>query len=344
MRMGSDEISIGALVEGLDFDSLLKALAARRGYEPAFRDPPSRRDWSDFSPNAFGFAELDNRVDRLASLLLLARPQPGACVAILAPLGPEALVSMLASLRAGLSPMILPAHATEAELMQLIERSGAVMALGVPRIGDLRPLHLLRDVAARSFGMRFLGGFGTQVPDGVAALEPLLGHGAAPATLTPAAVRAPIRMADGQSFAGPFAVSEKEVLVKALEISRVLKPLASSRLITTLVGGDLAALATGPGIALLTGVELLPLGLFVLDDLRACLEGGRMVHLVIPAAMEAALARSKLGSHQALSSLVVTRRDGEDDGLPRLDRPDLAIVDVITHEPERVEVRRRNPG
>lgn len=239
--------------------------------------------------------------------------------------------------------MILPAHATEAELLRLIERSGAVMALGVPRIGDLRPLHLLRDVAARSFGMRFLGGFGMQVPDGVAALEPLLGHGATPATLAPAAVRAPIRVVDGDSLAGPFAVSEKEVLVKALEISRVLKPLASSRLITTLVGGDLAALATGPGIALLTGVELLPLGLFVLDDLRACTEGGRMVHLVIPAAMEPALARSKLGSHKALASLVVTRRIGEDDGLPRLDRQDLAIVDVITHAPERVEVRRRNP-
>jgi hypothetical protein len=344
MRMGSDEISIGALVEGLDFDSLLKALAARRGYEPAFRDPPGRRDWSDFSPNAFGFTELDSRVDRLANLLLLARPQPGACVAILAPLGPEALVSILACLRAGLSPMVLPAHAKEAELLPVIERSGAVMALGVPRIGELQPLHLLRDVAARSFGMRFIGGFGARVPDGVAALDPLLGHGATPATLAPAAVRAPIRVVDGHSLAGPFAVSEKEVLVKALEISRVLKPLASSRLITTLVGGDLAALATGPGIALLTGVELLPLGLFVLDDLRACLEGGRMVHLVIPAAMEPALARSKLGGHKALASLVVTRRAGEGDGLPQLDRSDLAIVDVITHEPERVEVRRRNPG
>ena len=82
---------IGALVEGLDFDSLLKALAARRGYEPAFRDPPGRRDWSDFAPSAFGFAELDGRVDRLANLLLLAKPQPGACVAILAPLAAKAV-------------------------------------------------------------------------------------------------------------------------------------------------------------------------------------------------------------------------------------------------------------
>ena len=341
MRPEQDEISIAALVEGLDFDSLLKALAVKRGREPAFRDPPGRRDWSGAAPGAFGFAALDGRVDRLAGLLTLARPQPGARVAILAPLGPEALISILACLRAGLSPLPLPPHAGESELLGMIERSGAVMAIGVARIGPLRPLLLLRDVAARAFGMRFIGGFGADVPDGVAALDQLLGHGASQPAV-PTAARSTISVVDGRSFVGPFAIGEKEVLAKALEISRMLKPLASSRVVTTMAGADLAALATGPGIALLTGVELLPLGLFVLDDLRACLEGGRMVHLVVPAAMEPALARSRLGGHKALSSLVVMRRAGEDEGLPRLDRPDIAIVDVITHEPDRVEVRRRD--
>lgn len=340
MRAGSDDISISALVEGLDFDSLLKALASRRGYEPAFRDPPGRRDWSGFAPNAFGFAELDSRVDRLAGLLTLAKPQPGACVAILAPLGPEALVSILASLRAGLSPMLLPAHAGEADLLRLIERSGAVLALGVPRIGSLRPLLLLRDVAAQAFGMRFIGGFGAEVPDGVAALDALLGHGA-PTPAGSAPVRAPIHVVDGHGFAGPFPITEKTVLAKALEVSRVLKPLASSRVVTTLVGGDLAALATGPGIALLTGVELLPLGLFMLDDLRACMEGGRMVHLVIPGAMEPALARSRLGSHPALASLVVVSRAADGPPPLKIERSDLAVVEVESVSADEVAVRRR---
>jgi len=343
MRLDQDDTSIAALVEGLDFDGLLKALVARRGYEPAFRDPPGRRDWSDVAPGAFGFAELDGRVDRLAGLLMLARPQPGACAAILAPLGPEALVSILACLRAGLSPLLLPVHAGEAELLGLIERSGAVMALGVPRIGSLRPLLLLRDVAARAFGMRFVGGFGADVPDGVAALDQLLGHGGSQ-PFTAAPVRSTISVVDGKSYAGPFPVAEKEVLAKALEISRVLKPLASSRVITTLVGGDLAALATGPGISLLTGVELLPLGLFMLDDLRACLEGGRSVHLVIPAAMEPALARSRLGGHKALASLVVVGRAEDPPEALRIDRPDLAIVDVRMRSPAEISVSRRLPG
>ncbi|WP_332685239.1 AMP-binding protein [Bosea sp. (in: a-proteobacteria)] len=343
MRADQDEASIAALVEGLDFDGLLKALAAKRGYEPAFRDPPGRRDWSDVAPGAFGFAELDSRVDRLAGLLTLARPQPGACVAILAPLGPEALISILACLRAGLSPMPLPAHAGEAELLRLIERSGAMMALGVARIGSLRPLMLLREVAARAFGMRFIGGFGADIPDGIAALDQLLGHGA-PQPFVAAPVRSTISVVDGRSFAGPFAVAEKEVLAKALEISRALKPLASSRVVTTLVGADLAALATGPGIALLTGVELLPLGLFVLDDLRACLEGGRMVHLVVPGAMEPALARSRLGGHKALSSLVFVRRADEEPAALSIDRPEIAIVDVTVHAASAIEIARRPAG
>lgn len=342
MRPEQDEISIAALVEGLDFDGLLKALAAKRGREPAFRDPPGRRDWSGAAPGAFGFAELDRRVDRLAGLLTLARPQPGARVAILAPLGPEALISILACLRAGLSPLPLPPHAGESELLDMIERSGAVMALGVGRIGPLRPLLLLRDVAARAFGMRFIGGFGADVPDGVAALDQLLGHGASQPAV-PTLARSAISVVDSRSFAGPFALGEKEVLAKALEISRVLKPLASSRIITTLVGADLAALATGPGISLLTGVELLPLGLFVLDDLRACLEGGRMVHLVMPATMEPALARSRLGGHASLSSLVFVRRAGEEPVALAIDRPDIAVVDVTVLGATSLEIARRLP-
>ncbi|MEN5081528.1 AMP-binding protein [Bosea sp. TWI1241] len=339
MQPGEDDIAVASLVEGLDFDSLLKALAARRGYEPAFRDPPGRRDWSGFPPSAFGFAELDARADRLASLLLLPRPQPGACVVILAPLGPEALIAMLASLRAGLTPLLAPVHAGEAELLRLIEQSGAVLAVGVPRIGTLQPLLLLRDVAARAFGLRFVGGFGSEVPDGVAALDTLLGGLRQPVP-TPAE-RMPLSVVDGQSLTGPLDLPEREVLAAALEISRLLKPLASSRVVTTLVGSDLAALATGPGMALLTGVELLPLGLFMLEDLRACLEGGRTVHLVIPAAMEPALARSKLGGHKALGGLVVVSRAGEDRSGLRLGRADLAIVDVLVRSPTSIEITRR---
>jgi hypothetical protein len=108
------------------------------------------------------------------------------------------------------------------------------------------------------------------------------------------------------------------------------------------VGGDLAALAAGPGMALLTGVELLSLGLFSLGDLQACMAGGRNIHLVIPGAMEPALAHSRLAGDPALASLVLVHRPGAERALPALIRPDLAIVDIEVKGAAEIEVTRRS--
>jgi len=115
--------------------------------------------------------------------------------------------------------------------------------------------------------------------------------------------------------------------------------------VTTLVGGDLAALASGPGVAMLSGLELLPLGLFHLGDLQACIEGGRNVHLVLPGAMEPALAHSRLAGHPALASLVFVHRATEARSFPTIDRPDLAIVDIEAHSAGDITVnKRRGPA
>lgn len=338
MRADHDEAA--ALLDGLDLDTLLKALVRGRGYEGALRDPPGRRGWSDEQPASLSFVDLDDRIDRLAGLLATNRAQPGATVAILAPLGPEAIVSILACLRAGLSPLMLPLHGNEVELLRLIEASGAVMALGAGRVGPVQPLLMLRNLAVRAFGTRFVGGFGRDIPDGVAPLDILMASGARH-PLPDEIERPALQVVDADSLAGPFVVSERELLGKALDISRLLKPMASSRVITTLVGGDLAALAAGPAMAILTGVELLPLGLFSLGDLHACLEGGRKAHLVVPGAMEPALARSKLASHPALASLVFIQRKAGRRSHPALDRPDIAIVDIDVRSASEIEVARR---
>ncbi|KRE13948.1 hypothetical protein ASE63_18295 [Bosea sp. Root381] len=338
MRAEQDEAA--ALLDGLHFDTLLQALADSRGYDTALRDPPGRQGWSDVIPGSLSFGQLDTRVDQLARLLSINRAQPGACVAILAPLGPEAVVSVLAALRAGLSPLLLPLHGNELELLRLIEAADAVMAVGVGRVGTMRPLLMLRELAVRAFGTRFVGGFGAQVPDGIAPVD-LLMASATLHPLTETKQRISIQVVDAVTLDGPFPVSEREVLGKALEISRLLKPTASSRIVTALVSGDLAALASGPAMALLAGVELLPLGLFSLGDLQACLEGGRDVHLVLPGAMEPALAHSRLADHPALASLVFVHRPAKCRNLPAIDRQDIAIVDIDVASAAEIAISRR---
>ncbi|MGX5733573.1 AMP-binding protein [Bosea thiooxidans] len=338
MRAEQDEAA--TLLDGLNLDTLLGALTRGRGYDAALRDPPGRRSWSDVQPASINFLQLEQRIDRLARLLSINKGQPGASVAILAPLGPEAIVSVLASLRAGLSPLILPLGANELELLRLVEASGAVMALGVSRVGPERPLLTLRNLAMRAFSTRFVGGFGPDVPDGVAPLDTLM----ATAELHPLPgmpERPDLQVTDARSLGMPMRISERVLLGKALEISRALKPMTSSRIVTTLIGGDLAALASGPGMAMLTGVELLSLGLFNLGDLQACMEGGRNVHLVLPGTMEPALAHSRLAGHPALASVVFVQREPETRAYPAIDRPDLAIVDIEVSSAAEIAVVRR---
>lgn len=339
MRADHDDAA-AALLDGLDLDTLLKALVRGRGYDAALRDPPGRRAWSDTIPTSLSFQQLEERTDQLARLLTINHAQPGATVAILAPLGGEAIVALLATLRAGLSPLMLPLHGSEDELLALIEQSEAVMALGTCRVGPLEPLVTLRNLAVRAFGTRFVGGFGQDVPDGIAPLDTLMASGglhALPENVT----RAAIQVVDPVTRAGAETITERDVLAASLEISRMLKPLSSSRIVTTLVGGDLAALASGPGMAMLTGVELLPLGLFSLGDLQACIAGGRNVHLVLPGSMEPAMARSRLAADAALASLVFVHRAGDARPSPAIDRPDLAIVDVDVRSAAQIEVSRR---
>lgn len=338
MRAEQDEAS--TLLDGLTLDTLLGALTRGRGYDAALRDPPGRRGWSDVQPASLNFLQLEQRIDRLARLLSINKGQPGASVAILAPLGPEAVVSLLASLRAGLSPLMLPLHANELELLKLIEASGAVMALGVSRIGPERPLLTLRNLAMRAFSTRFVGGFGPDVPDGVAPLDALMAT-AELHELPAMSERPDLQVIDARSLGATMRISERVLLGKALEISRALKPMTSSRIVTTLIGGDLASLASGPGMAMLTGVELLSLGLFNLGDLQACMEGGRNVHLVLPGAMEPALAHSRLAGHPALASVVFVQREPETRAYPAVDRPDLAIVDIDAHSAAEIAVVRR---
>ena len=92
---------------------------------------------------------------------------------------------------------------------------------------------------------------------------------------------------------------------------------------------------------MLSGLELLPLGLFNLGDLQACIEGGRSVHLVLPGAMEPALAHSRLAGHPAFASLVFVHRASDARSLPAIDRPDVAIVDIEAHSAGDITVSKR---
>lgn len=331
-------------VEGLSLDALLSAARHIRPSDIALRDPAGREGWCGIAPAAMSFAALDDQVTKLAALFGMIQAEPGAGVAIQAPMGPECVISILAALRCGLLPFILPLHACEDDLCALIAQGQATMAVGLSQVGDQRPLLALRAAAARSYALRFVGGFGPEIPDGVADISKILAtaNGRHLQVVTKTGGR--ILTVDSRTMRLNDSLNDNSMLSASFDMARLLKIAPTSRIMTTLIGGDLASLASGLGVSLLTGAEFLPLGLFRLNDLWSSLADGRRVHLVLPAAIEGAVLRAGLGHHEAVASLVFVHH-GTLDGRPvraEAVQAGTAIFDLAAPSADRIEARLRS--
>jgi hypothetical protein len=226
-------------------------------------------------------------------------------VIIAATLTPEAVIAIMACLRAGLSPHVVPASITGDEAEVLLTRHEAPIAIGVGAVAELRPLLALRAGAARSFHLRMLAGFGPHVPDGVAPIDQM-----PEAVHLPPAARPALAFTLPDSLHTHIACDEAAIMSLAYGIARELCPAPASRIVTTMSGVDCATLATSLGLGLISGSEVTMLGLFSLARLWGCLTSSMTVHLVAPASIEPALAQAGITRHASLASLLLIHETG----------------------------------
>jgi hypothetical protein len=281
---------------GVTLDTLLSMGMGVRAGSPLLRGPEGE---------PLTHAALDARANALAALLASVQPEGGAPAVISATLSPEALIAIMACLRAGLSPHLVPASITGDEAEALLTRLEAPVAIGVGPVAELRPLLALRAGAARSFHLRLLAGFGPHVPDGVAPIDhlPLAGS-------PPLAPRPSLAFTLPSSIGNHVECDEAAIMALAYEVAGALFPAPSSRLVTTMSGVDCSTLATSIGVGLIAGIEVTTLGLFSLAKLWGCLTSSMAVHLVAPASIEPALAQAGITRHGSLASLVLIHEVG----------------------------------
>jgi hypothetical protein len=288
------------LLAGVSLSALLRSGAERRSNDVLLHpagDAPSL-DWA-------ATAHAVNWISRM--LLTVTREQPATILLPMA-LDHRAMIAVLACLQSGMTPMLTRPD-LDAEAMTLkADRIGATLAIGASPDGELSTLSTMRDMAARSFGMRCVAGFGATVPEGVVPLDRLMrdmaGIGDLPAWTQAAG-------GNGSLFVDcnpPALLNESDILAAAFDIARELRVQPQSRIVTAMTGGSLAALASGLGLALLAGAELVPLGVFALTRLWNSFSGGRPVHLVMPAEAEDAMHASGLLSHRGLASIIFVHR------------------------------------
>lgn len=325
-------------LDGLSFDALLK-LAQRRGGDLLAMSVPSAGATQRLTAD-----HLAGQVSRLAGLFGQTGAVAGQNLAIFAPMGLPAAITLLAALRTGMVPFLVPADISQTALTRLLERTETEIVIGVDKIGAVQPLLMLRDAAAQIFGIRCIAGFGAAIPDGVMALDHVLASPACP-MMPISAGSAPGRIgvidADDREGAIEYLL-ESDVLDAGLRLVQALQIAPDTRIASTLLGAGLPALATGPAAALLAGAEFTPIGLFSLYGLESCLGDGRKVHLVAPAATAAALLKAGLGHHAAIASLVFVHLPGQPPAELALPAAaDVAVVDVFSPVIGSIDIRVR---
>src|SRR5262249_52095813 len=103
-----------------------------------------------------------------------------AVVAIQLPNTVESVIALLAVVRAGLIAAPLPLLWRHADAAAALSRVAARALIGCQRIGDTLHGDLAMQIAMETFTIRFLCGFGENLPDGVVPIDDIFAHGGEP--------------------------------------------------------------------------------------------------------------------------------------------------------------------
>lgn len=309
--------------------ALLAATAQADPHRIALVDPPGKTGWSGRPAIVWTYGTAAEIVARLADGLHGWRLPAESRVGIAVQDGVEGALALLAVEAAGHVPVLLPALLDEDGLVAAVQAAGISAVLTQSRFGEARPAERMCRVAARYFGLRYLAAFGPDVPDGVINLDAMV-----------------VEQSRGRPAPGPGGVvtfaggdptrpmhRSVEALAAAIAAHCVAARMApGDRLLTLLPGSDLRGLVTGLGTALMAGATFEPLPMFAAARFAEALARPGTTHLVVPAALEANLAASRLPA--TLASIVLAHRAPS--RLPPQRLPARArgttVIDVVAFE------------
>ena len=155
----------------LTLDDLFRRALERRPDAPALIDPPDRSSFTDGAARRLSYAQADRAISVLAARLRAFGLPTDAVVGIQLPNTVESVIALLAVLRAGLIAAPLPLLWRHADAAAALSRVAARALIGCQRVGDVLHGDLAMHIAAETFTIRFLCGFGENLPDGVVALD-----------------------------------------------------------------------------------------------------------------------------------------------------------------------------
>ena len=161
-------------------DDLFHRAAAARPDALALVDPPDRPSFTDGPVRRLTYAEADRAISALAARLRGFGLPTDSVVAIQLPNTVESVIAILAVMRAGLIAAPLPLLWRHADAAAALSRVAARALIGCQRIGDTVHGDLAMHIAMETFTIRFVCGFGENLPDGVVPIDDIFDRGGAP--------------------------------------------------------------------------------------------------------------------------------------------------------------------
>jgi len=155
-------------------DLLLRQRAETRPQALALADPPNRESFGLAPPRSFTYAEANEAVDILAQFFIEIGLQPDDTVVVQLPNMTEQPLVILAAWRAGLTVAMVPMLWRGLEIASVCDQVAPKALIGVSSFGAEMQGETLCAIAASQLSVRFVLGFGPELPDGVSSLDEVM--------------------------------------------------------------------------------------------------------------------------------------------------------------------------
>jgi hypothetical protein len=158
-------------VQTATLDGIFRLNARRAPDADALIDPPNRSAFTDGAPRRLSYAQVDRAVSALCAQLRELGLAQGSVVGLQAPNTVESVIGILGIMRAGLVAAPLPLLWRKPEVAKALTATGARALIVCGRVGGVDHADIALHAAAEAFSIRFVCGFGENLPDGIVPLN-----------------------------------------------------------------------------------------------------------------------------------------------------------------------------
>jgi hypothetical protein len=176
MILGNPTLAAASAAPGhgrITIDDIFRRVAQRRPAALALADAPNRKTFTDGAPRRLTFAEADRMVTAIAGRLRHMGLATDAIVGIQLPNVVENILAILGVMRAGMIAAPLPLLWRRADTIAALARIGGKALITCGHVGAFNHCQLAMRVAAEVFSIRYVCGFGSDLPDGVVPFDDL---------------------------------------------------------------------------------------------------------------------------------------------------------------------------